>query len=162
MLTRLALLSGAVMLAQSPIPKASELHDPPGTAIAFQLRTLPTSVQIYTCNGSAWTGPDPDAIVVNADRSLIVHHYKGPTWEATDGSLVKGSNARHFLAPRAGAVDWLELTAGSGTQQFAKLVFIHRVEPVGGVTPAQACDAAQSGVQVRVPYTATYLFYERK
>jgi hypothetical protein len=153
-------LAWLAVAAQSPIPKASELHDPPGHAIAFQLRTLPTSVQIYTCNGSAWSGPDPDAIVANGDRSLIVHHYKGPEWEATDGSMVRGSNARHFLAPRPGSVDWLELTAGGGTGQFAKVVFIHRIETVGGLAPAQVCDAGENGVQVRVPYSATYLFYK--
>jgi hypothetical protein len=36
---------------------------------------------------------------MNDAKTLTVHHYKGPTWEATDGSIVRsdGSAAKHFL-----------------------------------------------------------------
>jgi hypothetical protein len=159
------LLYPLVLLGQSSIPNASELHDPPGHEIVFKLRTLPTSVQIYTCKAAAggalaWTGPDPDAILANSDATLaIVHHYKGPTWESTDGSLVHAGNAKHFLARRENAVDWLELTASDGIQKFAKVAFIHRIDTSGGVPPSQPCDAAHDQQQVRVPYSATYLFY---
>jgi Protein of unknown function (DUF3455) len=153
--------------AQTPVPKASELYDAPGHAILFRLRTLPTSVQIYTCKATAgafaWTGPDPDAIVANSDNTLtLLHHYKGPTWEATDGSIVRGSNAKHFLSPKEKSVDWLELTAVGGTQKFASVDLIHRIDTSGGVPPSQPCDAAHDLEQVRVPYSATYLFYAAK
>ena len=154
-------LLAAVGMAQRPALPASELHDPQGYPVAFELRTLPTSVQIYTCNGTAWTGPDPDAIVANADRSVIFHHYKGPTWESTDGSLVKGGNAKHYLAPVAKSVDWLELTASGGTGRLARITLIHRIDTSGGVAPSQVCDASHNGELVRVPYSATYRFYER-
>jgi hypothetical protein len=148
---------------QSSIPSAAELHDPPGHMILFKLRTLPTSVQIYTCKATdgtfGWSGPDPDAIVANSEETLILHHYKGPTWEATDGSVVRGSNAKHFLAPQAQSVDWLELTAIGGTKQFAKVTCIHRIDTSGGVPPSQPCDATHSQEQARVPYSAVYLFY---
>lgn len=137
----------------------AQLVEPSGHTIVFKGQTVPGSVQVYTCNAGAWTGPDPDAIVLNANRSVILHHYKGPTWEAADGSIVHGSNAKHFPAPQAKSVDWLELTASGGTLKFAKVDLIHRVETSGGVAPAQACDAAHNLQQVRVPYSATYLFY---
>jgi hypothetical protein len=164
-----ALLAAEGMWGQSPVPKASELHDPPGQSVLFRLQTLPTSVQIYTCKAStdpvkpfAWSGPDPDAIIANSVKTVTLHHYKGPTWEGTDGSMVVGSNAKHFLAPREKSVDWLELTATNGTGQFAKVAFIHRLETSGGVPPSQPCDTSHNLEQVRVPYSATYLFYVPK
>jgi hypothetical protein len=142
---------------------ATGLHDPPGHSVLFQLRTLPTSVQLYTCKATAgsfaWSAPDPDAIVATADSALIIHHYKGPTWEATDGSIIHGGNAKHFPAPREKSVDWLELTATKGTLKFAKVAYIHRIDTSGGVAPPQPCDAANDQQQARVPYSATYVFY---
>ncbi len=140
---------------------------PAGHHKVFEFQTLPTSVQIYTCKAAAsdtfaWSGPDPDAILQTRDKSMTLHHYKGPTWEGTDGSIVKGSNARHFHPAREQAVDWLELSASGGTQQFARIDFIHRIETQGGVAPdraSHACDATHAGEQVRVPYSATYEFY---
>jgi hypothetical protein len=163
----LALAALSLAVAQNPVPH--ELKEPEGHAVLFKLHTLPTSAQIYTCKTSAdpakpsaWTGPDPDAIVVSEDRTITIHHYKGPTWEATDGSFVMadGPHAKHFKAPRANSVDWLELKAMNGTLKFATVDIIHRIETSGGVAPLMGCDADQK--QVRVPYSATYLFYAPK
>src|SRR5271168_262577 len=98
--------------AQSPLPGV-DLKDPAGQKVRFRFQTQPNSVQIYTCRqnsqGFAWAGPDPDAILLTADRKMTVHHYKGPTWEATDGSIVRseGALAKHFLAQNKDAVHWL-------------------------------------------------------
>jgi hypothetical protein len=152
---------------QSPLP-SSEMKAPNGQKVLFHFQTLPNSVQIYTCRqtgGSfAWTGPDPDAILVDSARKLTVHHYKGPTWEATDGSIVhsEGPLARHFLPGRADAVHWLELPAKEPTRQFAKLTFIQRVDTTGGLPPSGGCDAGHVGDQQRVNYSATYLFLAPK
>ncbi len=164
--TALFICLASISLGQTPVPPASELHNPPGHSVLFRLQTLPTSVQIYTCKATggafAWSGPDPDAIVSNPLHTVTIHHYKGPTWEATDGSIVRGSNAKHFLAPREKSVDWLELAASGGTQKFSSVDFIHRIDTSGGVAPSQPCDAAHDLEQVRVPYSATYLFYTPK
>jgi Protein of unknown function (DUF3455) len=163
-------LAGALagQTAQNPLPN-SELKDPDGQKVQFKLQTLPNSVQIYTCRqndqGFVWSGPDPDAILTNAEHKLTVHHYKGPTWEATDGSLVRsdGRLAKHFLANNKDAVHWLELPAKDATMQFAKVTFIHRIDTSGGLPPSdKACDAQHSGDQERVNYSATYLFYVPK
>jgi hypothetical protein len=159
----LAALAILTLQGQTPLPKASELHDPPGYKVLVKLRTQPTSVQIYTCKatggGYAWSGSDPDAIVTNAEHKLTIHHYKGPVWEATDGSIIRGSNARHWRAAQEKAVDWLELTGTGGTRQFAKVLLIHRIDTAGGVPPTQGCDEAHNLEQARVPYSATYVFY---
>jgi hypothetical protein len=164
----LTILPLAGQTAQSPLPN-SELKDPDGQRVQFRFHTLPTSVQIYTCKqtgqGFAWTGPDPDAILTNDKKTLTVHHYKGPTWEATDGSIVRsdGSLARHYLPNAKDAVHWLELPAKGPDKQFAQVKVIHRIDTSGGLPPSdKPCDAAHAGDQERVNYSATYLFYVDK
>lgn len=132
----------------------------------FKFHTLPTSVQIYTCKpstqGFAWTGPDPDAILTNQQKTIIVHHYKGPTWEATDGSIVRsdGALARHFLPNHKDAVHWLELPAKEGSKEFRNVTLIHRIDTSGGIAPPlSSCDEQHAGEQDRVGYSAIYLFY---
>jgi hypothetical protein len=154
-----------VLSAQAPLPN-SEMKVPDGQKVLFRFQTQPNSVQIYTCKPAgqsfAWSGPDPDAILIDSAHKLTVHHYKGPTWEATDGSMVhsEGPLARHFLPSNANAVHWLELPAKDPSKQFAKVTFIHRVDTSGGLPPsAKPCDAQHAGDQERVTYSATYLFY---
>jgi hypothetical protein len=156
--------------AQTPLPN-SEMKDPDGQKVQFHFQTQPNSVQIYTCKPTgqsfAWSGPDPDAILIDSAHKLTVHHYKGPTWEATDGSLVRsdGASARHYLPSNAAAVHWLELPAlelpgNQPSKQFAKVTFIHRIDTSGGLPPSgKPCDAQHAGDQERVSYSATYLFY---
>jgi hypothetical protein len=155
----------AAQTAQNALPN-SELKDPDGLRVQFKLKTLPNSVQVYTCRqagqGFAWSAPDPDAIMINADKTLTVHHYKGPTWEATDGSLVRsdGKLAKHFSSNNPDAVHWLELPAQAPTKQFARVKVIHRIDTEGGLPPSDKhCDAKHAGDQERVNYAATYLFY---
>lgn len=154
--------------AQNPLPN-SELKDPDGQKVLFQFQTLPNSVQIYTCrrtdSGFAWAGPDPDAILTNHEKTITVHHYKGPTWEATDGSIVRsnGALAKHFLPQSKNAVHWLELPAQEPAKEFGKVTFIHRIDTSGGLPPSdKPCDAQHAGDQARVNYSAVYLFYVAK
>jgi hypothetical protein len=132
---------------------------PANHVVALKLQTLPASVQIYTCDGTKWTGPVPDAIAVNGDHTVIVHHYKGPTWEATDGSTIHGTNPKPTPSPKANSVPWLVLSGEGGTGRFAKVDIIHRIDTDGGVAPTDPCDAAHNQQQVRVPYKATYILY---
>jgi len=169
----LSAFSLAGQTAQSPLPN-SEMTDPDGQKVRFKFRTLPTSVQIYTCRQTnqtyTWAGPDPDAILTNNDltnsaKALTVHHYKGPSWEATDGSLVRsdGSLAKHYLPNNKDAVHWLELPAKGPTKQFARVKVIHRIDTSGGLPPSdKPCDAQHAGDQERVNYSAVYLFYADK
>jgi len=168
LLLALSSLPLAGQTAQNPLPN-SDLKDPDGQRVEFKFQTLPNSVQIYTCRQTnqlfAWSGPDPDAIMTNAAKTLTVHHYKGPVWEATDGSLVRsdGKLAKHFLPNNKDAVHWLELPAQAPTKQFAKVKVIHRIDTSGGLPPSdKPCDAQHAGDQERVNYSATYLFYVDK
>jgi Protein of unknown function (DUF3455) len=170
-LTLLTLLVSFALLsqtAQNPLAN-SAMKDPDGQKVQFRFQTLPNSVQIYTCKQAgqsfAWSGPDPDAVMVDSVHKLTVHHYKGPTWEATDGSIVhsEGPLAKHYLATDSTAVHWLELPAKDASKQFAEVTFIHRIDTSGGLpSSAKPCDAQHAGDQERVPYSATYLFYAAK
>ncbi len=150
--------------AQNPLP-ALDLKEPQGMQLLFRFRTLPTSFQIYTCRpagqGLSWVS-DPDAIMTNADKTLLVHHYRGPVWEATDGSKVLGDgpHAKHYLPKSSDAIHWLELPAKTTTGKFASVTLIRRVDTAGGLLPAgEPCDAEHAGDQERIGYSATYLFY---
>ncbi len=49
-------------------------------------------------------------------------------------------------------------TSGHGT--FSKVRSIQRLGTSGGRAPAYACGQGDAGRMARVPYTATYRFYE--
>jgi hypothetical protein len=154
--------------AQNPLPN-SDLKDPTGQRVQFEFHTLANSVQIYTCKqinqAFVWAGPDPDAILIDAAKTLAIHHYKGPVWEATEGSLVRsdGKLARHFLPDKKDAVHWLELPAQEPSKLFERVTFIRRIKTEGGLPPSdKACDEQHDGAQERVSYSATYLFYVPK
>lgn len=103
--------------------------------------------------------------MMNDQKTLTVHHYKGPTWEAADGSIVRsdGGVAKHFLPNSKDAIHRLELPAIEPTKQFARVKTIHRTNTSGGLPPAdKPCDGQHAGDQERVNYAATYLFYVDK
>jgi hypothetical protein len=100
-----------------------------------------------------------------AEKTLLVHHYKGPVWEGTDGSLVRGDSpqAKHYLPKDPDAIHWLELPVQTAAGQFATVSLICRIDTTGGLLPAgKPCDAHHAGDQERVAYSATYLFYTTK
>lgn len=122
-------------------------------------------VQIYTCkaaNGSyAWALKAPDAVLSDAKGQPIGKHFAGPSWQAADGSVVVGEALNVSPAPDAGAVAWLVLHAKShsGDGEMASVQYIVRTRTEGGVAPATGCDAAHASAEVRVPYSAVYLFF---
>jgi hypothetical protein len=122
-------------------------------------------VQIYVCvvkdGKRVWDLKAPEATFIGTDsvgKALRGKHYEGPTWECTtDGSMVKGKIIRKHDS--AGAIPLLLLEASShervGTLSTVK--FIQRLKTTGGTAP----DIADARVddEVRVPYTADYVFY---
>jgi outer membrane protein assembly factor BamB len=122
-------------------------------------------VQIYTCkasNGSyAWSLKAPDASLADAKGNVIGKHFAGPSWQANDGSVVVGEPLNVSPSPDAGAVAWLVLHAKShtGNGAMATVQYIVRTRTEGGVAPVSGCDAAHAGTEMRVPYSAVYLFF---
>jgi len=120
--------------------------------------------QVYTCVADAtgtlaWVLKAPDA-TFTGDNGLTGKHYAGPTWESTtDGSKVVGRKLADHASPVDGAIPWLLLEAAShdGSGTFAGVTFIQRVNTAGGKAPSVA--DAKAGDEVRVAYTADYVFY---
>ena len=165
MLLLATVLPLAGQTAQPPLPN-SDLRDPAGQKVLYRFHTLPNSVQVYTCRltdgAFVWATPYPDAILADDANKLMVHHYKGPVWEATDGSTVRSEVplAKHFLPTHEDAIHWLELPAKATTGQFGGVTFIHRIDTAGGLLPRNTpCDAQHARDEKRVAYSATYLFY---
>jgi hypothetical protein len=130
------------------------------------LQAMGDGAQVYTCattpGGAKWVLTAPDAKLLDASGKLIGSHFAGPTWKLDDGSQVKGELVASQPAPEAGSVAWLLLRAkaGTGTGRLAEVVFIRRTKTHGGVAPESGCETLQdAGKTVRVPYTATYMFY---
>jgi hypothetical protein len=76
---------------------------------------------------------------------------------------VKGT-ARERHDGGAGNIPWLLLTGAPASTpgKFAGVTSVQRLATRGGVEPTGACDAANVGKEMRVPYTADYYFYKRK
>lgn len=123
-----------------------------------------TGVQIYVCKAKAddpskleWSFTAPEADLTNEKGEKIAKHYRGPTWEANDGSKVIGEKKAEV--PKPGTIPWLLLKAKSnvGPGTFAKVTYIQRVDTEGGVAAAAGCD--QADTEARVEYKAKYYFY---
>jgi hypothetical protein len=141
-----------------------EAIDPPAeVTLALALPALGT--QNYVCaagkagEAPAWTLEGPHAILTVA-HDLQAIHFAGPSWQALDGSLVKGAKLAAADAPNPTAVPWLLLSATpSGAGLFGNITHIQRLDTAGGKAPATGCDATHVGAKVLVPYKTNYYFY---
>jgi hypothetical protein len=117
--------------------------------------------QIYECKvgetaATNWVFREPVATVI-LGGGTIGHHYVGPTWELTDGEVVKGKQSAAAPGATPGDVALLKLDIvdhrGSGILEDAKLVL--RLATRGGVLKG-ACPTA--GELRAEPYSADYVF----
>jgi len=159
-----------LLACSSPAQKSmravpDQLHVPAGNKLALELHA--SGVQIYTCQPKKddatqfeWALTAPDARLMENGKDAG-HHFKGPTWEAKDGSKVVGKLEQKLDAPGANDIPWLLLSAKSheGAGRFDKVSFIQRVDTKGGKPSKENCDAAHAGQEQRVKYEANYLFY---
>jgi len=126
-------------------------------------------VQIYTCTalpgGHEWRLFAPRATLTGANGKVLGTHYRGPVWEARDGSRVAGvRDAAATVDPTA--IDWLRLKIawhepGPDGDRLTATSYIQRINTVGGLAPAaQDCDAGTAGEQREIPYSADYVFFK--
>jgi hypothetical protein len=122
-------------------------------------------VQIYQCNGTAWTFVEPKAVLVT-NRLQIISHFAGPTWQHQDGSSVVGALVKPVTVD-AKSIPWLLLsakttTAGKFGNRLTSTTFIQRINTRGGLAPAAStCTVANAGARKEVPYTADYYFWRK-
>ena len=139
-----------------------EIQPPPGARLLFQVRAK--GDQVYSCKGDgaqfAWTLKAPDAQLFDKDGKPFGKHFAGPSWEANDGSRVTAKAVK--IDPlNADSIPWLlvEIISHDGNGVLSPAKYIQRVNTKGGKAPASGCDASHADQEVRVPYSADYLFY---
>jgi hypothetical protein len=158
-LLTLTALSAQLPYPPIPPPKVSDKLKVEGHVV---LAKAPAKgVQIYTCKADgSWSSPAvPDALLFDGKGAIVMHHYKGPAWEAADGSKVTGAlPPKAADTPNPNAIPWLLLDAG-GTGKFSNVKFVQRTDTEGGKAPATGCDKDHAGTEARIDYKANYYFY---
>jgi Protein of unknown function (DUF3455) len=149
-------LAVASMARDSVAQSAKESIDVPPRS-RLLLRAVGSGDQVYGCLNGRWALKAPDAKLLDKEGSVIGRHFAGPTWQLNDGSWVEGRAVAKQVAPDVNAVPWLLLESIGGTGRLATARFIQRTGTHGGNAPGGSCD---QGALRRVPYTATYSFYE--
>ncbi|HEY5451064.1 MAG TPA: DUF3455 domain-containing protein [Polyangia bacterium] len=143
------------------------------TDVRLAVHDRASGMQIYNCAASAgaggtptyaWTFKAPDALLVDMNFTPVALHGAGPSWTASDGSVVVAPEIARADAPRADAIPWLLLKelSTSGPGVFSDVAFVQRINTSGGVAPTTGCDASTVNTLVRVPYAADYYFYVTK
>jgi Protein of unknown function (DUF3455) len=122
-------------------------------------------VQIYACVKDAdwvWKLKAPDATLFDEQHHAIGKHFAGPTWRLDDGSEVHGKLLESRQQP--GTIPWLILSAEStGSEgRLSHVDAVRRSDTQGGLAPETGCDEQHADAEVRVPYSATYAFFDRK
>ena len=165
-MTGLALWTIGVFAQQITLP--ATLDVPSGNRLF--LHGYAKGVQIYRCTQDkndtsvyVWTfvAPAADLFTAADYKTAIGKHYAGPAWEATDGSKVTGKKLQQADSPDTSSIPWLLLSAAevSGSGIFSGTTFILRINTHGGKAPPASARGSHPGEEIRIPYTAEYLFY---
>ena len=160
----LSLVVVQVAMAGPPSPEGVPGQIQPGVGNKVFLVGHAVGVQIYTCNGSTWSSAVPRANLYDDNGKLIITHFRGPTWQAKDGSQAVGTVVNKVNLDQT-AIDWVLLstttTPGPDGDRLVDTTFIQRINTTGGLTPPDAdCNAATAGTVVEAPYTADYFFWK--
>ena len=143
-----------------------ELQPPTGEQLLVEVHAK--GDQIYTCKAdgaqSSWTLKEPDAQLFDKDGKTFGKHFAGPSWEAADGSRITGKAAANAPSPDADSIPWLlvKVVSHSGAGVLVPVTSLQRINTKGGKAPASGCDATHVGQDIRVPYSADYLFFAPK
>ena len=163
------LLAGAGMFSSSGVSAQQvppQIQAPAGEQLLLQVHAK--GDQIYTCKGDAgllsWALKAPDAQLFDKDGKAFGKHFAGPSWEAGDGSRVTGKAVANVPSPDADSIPWLlvNIVGHEGSGVLSRATTIQRINTKGGKAPASGCDTGHVGAEVRVAYSADYLFYVPK
>lgn len=154
----------AFPVAAQQVPQ--QLQPPANVKLLLQVHAK--GDQVYTCKSDAaqfsWTLKAPDAQLFDKDGKLFGKHFAGPSWEASDSSRVTGKAAANAPSPDADSIAWLliNIVSHEGSGVLSSATTIQRLNTKGGKAPDSGCDAEHAGKEVRVAYSADYLFYAPK
>ena len=159
--------AGTVLLLSAAAQQVpAQLQPPANEKPLFKVHAM--GDQVYTCKGDAtqftWTLKAPDAQLFDKSGKPFGKHFAGPSWEANDGSRVTGKAVANVPSPDADSIPWLlvNVVSHEGTGVLSRATSIQRLNTKGGKAPASGCDSVRAGQEVRVPYSADYLFYAPK
>jgi hypothetical protein len=159
-----AVLSLAQVAQAGPPPPVvpSKIQVPEGNKVFLVGHAV--GVQIYSCNGVAWSSAVPRANLYDDHGKLIITHFAGPTWQAMDGSRVVGKVV-DFVTVDPTAIPWVLLSAsttpGPDGDRLVATTYVQRIATTGGLAPPAAdCNATTAGTVAEVPYTADYYFWK--
>ena len=161
-------LAGCGSMFASKAPATAAAPDLPASITPPEhekmlLRVNATGVQVYECATGRtgipeWAFKAPEANLLDAQGKVVGTHGAGPFWQLTDGSRVMGQVVGTADAADPGTIPLLLLKArapgGTGKLEYVKS--IQRLDTKGGKAPKDACTL---GTPLRVPYTATYVFW---
>jgi hypothetical protein len=161
-------LTAVALTVSSPQAAAVQQTAPTSALAVFHVadRTVilvayGVGAQIYECKvgetaATNWVFREPVATLI-VDGGTIGHHYVGPTWELTDGEVVRGKPSAAAPGATPGDVALLKLDIvehrGRGILEDAKLVL--RLATRGGVLKGACPTAGKLRAQ---PYSAEYVF----
>ena len=120
-------------------------------------------IQIYECSlddgSKMWRFREPVASLID-QGTTVGRHYTGPTWEHSDGSLVRGRVAGRAPGATAEDIPWLRIDVVTQLNDGALygVTSVQRINTRGGVA-AGYCD--QVGAYRSVPYSADYIFLRK-
>jgi Protein of unknown function (DUF3455) len=157
----------AILPLSSPAQQVPPQLQPPANE-QLLLQVHAKGDQVYICQEGvtqfAWTLKAPDAQLFSKEGKALGKHFAGPSWEATDGSRVTGKAIANAPSQDPDAIPWLlvNVVSHEGNGVLSRATTIQRLNTKGGKAPATGCDSAHMGQEVRVPYSADYLFYAPK
>ncbi len=165
--TLLAVASTSLLLftvAGQQVPQ--QLQPPANEQLLFQVHAK--GDQVYACKADveqyAWILKAPDAQLFDKNGKPFGRHFAGPSWEANDGSRVAGQAVANAPSPDAISIPWLlvKIVSHDGSGVLSRATSIQRLNTKGGKAPSSGCDEPHAGQELRVPYSADYLFYAPK
>ena len=162
----LLVVASTILSARLAAQVPQQLQPPANEHLLLQVHAK--GDQVYTCKADAaqftWTLKAPDAQLFDENGKPFGKHFAGPSWEASDGSRVTGKAVANVPSPDANSIPWLlvNIVTHEGTGVLSGATTIQRLNTKGGKAPASGCDASHVGQEVRVPYSADYLFFAPK
>lgn len=163
-------LAAATLVACANRPPALPPALTPAASLELAVTVPARGVQIYECRQAGaeaprWAFVAPEAALLDAQGRAIGRHGAGPHWTFDDGASITGRVAAGSDSPVPDAIPWLLLDAQAKATTAPALRPLQAVRQIvrtnthGGTAPQGGCDASALGRQLRVPYTADYLFY---
>lgn len=156
----MAILLGALALPAALLPPAGSGSD------AFLLRAA--GVQVYECRAAApaagfrWSFLNPDVTLYDGPASVATHEAPN-RWDATGDRSSVGGITRVAVDAGSDNLPWVrfEATTSADRGLFSGVSDVVRIHTAGGAAPREGCDAAKVGSEIRVPFTADYVFFRR-